>query len=205
MCMPLDAHACACAGPFRCVRRTHVCVDFLTCVHVHVLAVFGMYTLFMCVYAFGRASTCQFRPFSVCTQCLCVCTPLDVHPCAVSSPFRCVRPVHVCMHLWTCIHVPEPALSCVNTLCTWVYASGRASTCLHWPFSVCTSCARVCTPVDVHPRTGTGRVGWVHPLEGCVSLSTCIHVPVPAYFGAYALCTCVDASGRACTCLYRPF
>ena len=175
-------------------------VCLLTCIHVPALALFGVYDLCTCVYAFGRASTCLFRPLSVCTSCARVCIPLDVHSRDGSSPFRCERPVylrHVYLRLWTCIHVPVPA------------------------FLVCTLCARVFMPLDVHPRPCTGLFRWirldmhpltriglfrfVHPVHAPVRLWMLNHVPVPALFRFYTLFMCVYASARATACLNRPF
>ena len=205
--MPLDEHPRACTGTFPCVRLVHVCVCLWTCMHVPVLALFGVYTRCTRLSAFERASTCLYRPLSVCTPCLCECTPLDVHPRAGASPFRCVLPVYVCTPLDVHPRAGNGPFPCEHPM----NVGGRASTCLHWPFSVCTPCARVCTPLEVHPRTCTGpfrcvppcarvcmpldvhprvRTGpfrCVRPVHVCVRLCTFINVPVPALIGVYAL------------------
>ena len=164
VCMPLDVHPRACTGPFRCVRPVYMSVRLWTCIHVPVQALFGVCFLFTCVYASGPASRCLYRPLSLCTPCLCECTPLDVHPRTDASPFPCVLPVYVCVCLWTCIHAR-----------------------LYRPFSVCTPCARVCMPLDVNPRACTGPFRCVRPVHVCVRLYTFIHVLVLALFGVYTL------------------
>ena len=168
MCMPLYKLPRVCTGLFRCVRLVHVCVHLWTFIHVPVPPHFGVYALCTCVNASGRSSTCLYRPFSVCTPCACVCTPLDVHPRLCTGFFRCLRPLNVCVCLCTCIQVPVQALLGVYFLCTCVYAFIRASTCLYRPFLVCTHSAHVCMTLDVHSRTCTGFFRCVHP----------VHVPV---------------------------
>ena len=140
VCVPLDVHPRACFGLFLCVRRVHIVFRHLvlhlgarncpfrcvhpvhapvrlrTCINVPVPALFGVYALFTCLYAYRRASTCQYLSISVCKPCFCVCTPLDVPPRAITVLFLCVHPVYACVRLWTCIHVPQPALSRVSTL-----------------------------------------------------------------------------------------
>ena len=108
---------------------------------------------------------------------------MDVYTRAFTSPFRCVRTVHVGVSLWTWVNVPVPAPFGVLVLSTCVYASQRGSTYLYRPFSVRSPCSR----------------------SRGVRLWTCIHVPVPELFSVLALCTWLNASGRGCTCLYRPF
>ena len=154
------------------------------------------------MYAPGRASTCRYRPYSVCTPNARVYMPLDVHPSACTCPFQCVHPVYVCVRLWTCIHVSVPAFIRVYALCTCVYASGRVSTYRYQPFSVCKPSARVCRPLDVHPRACTGLFQCLRPVHVCVHLWTCIHVSVLALFAVYTL---FISFARASTCRYRPF
>ena len=194
VCMPQDVHPPAGTSPFRCVHPVHVCGCLWKCTHMSVLALLGVYALCTCVYASRRASTCLYRPFSVCTPCERACTLLNVHLRASTGPCGCVRPLYVSVHLWTCIHVPVPALFGVYSLCKCVYASGRASTRLYRSFSVCTPCARVSTPLDVHPRAYTGPFLCVRHVHVCVRLWTFIHVPVPAPLGVNALFTCVYVS-----------
>ena len=191
-CTRLDVHPRACSDHFRYVRPVHVFVLGCTYFHVPLLAFFGMYALCRCVYASGGASTCLYRPFSVCTLCARVCTLLDVHPRGCNGPFRCIRPVHVCVRFFTCIHLPLPALlQCVRpvhvcvrvwpcihvavpslfgvyAMCTCVHGSRRAFTCLCRPISVSSPFPRVCTRLDVHPRDCTCPFGCVRPLHVCV-------------------------------------
>ena len=141
----------------------------------------------------------------------------EVDPRASAGHFRCVRPVDVglCVRTWN--QVPVPDLFSVYALFTRV--------CTHGSFLWVRNCERVgtrepraCTgpfrclhPVYVCVRVGT----WIHACAGpfrcvrlmyvCVRVPTWIYVPVPAFFGVYALCTCGYASGRVSTCLYGPF
>ena len=178
----LDVLSRTCTGPIRCVRFVHVGLRVWTCFHVPLPAL-----------------------------------------------FPCVRFMNVCGGVLTCFHVPVPAVFSVYALCTCVYSSGRAFAYRYRPYSVCTFCARgftrldvlprtstglfsvctlyerVCTRLNVLPRTCTGSFQCVRPLHQCVLVWTCFHVHVSALFGVYALCTCVYASGRASTWLYRPF
>ena len=55
------------------------------------------------------------------------------------------------------------------------------------------------------PRACTGPFRCVGPLHVAIRLWTWIHVPVPALFGVFALCTLVYATGRVNTYLYWPF
>ena len=75
-------------------------------------------------------------------------------------PFIGVLPVHVAVPLWKWIHVPVTALFGVLALCTWLYASGRESTC---------------------------SIRFVGAENVAVRLWTWIHVPVPGFFGVLAL------------------
>ena len=56
--------------------------------------------------------------------------------------------------------------------------------------------ARTCVyrPLDVAPRASAGPFRPVRPVNVCVVHLTWLHVPVPARFGLYALCTCVGHS-----------
>ena len=166
-----------------------------------------------------------YLPFSVCLPCGGGCTPLDVDPRAYTRPFPWVGFVQVAVRRRTWIHVPLSALFGVLALFTWLYVSGRGSSCPYGPFSVCWPCAHGCTPVDVDPRACTILIRWVGPvLRGCtpldvdprtctgpfryvcvlhvaVRLRTLIHVPVRALFGVLALFTWLYSSRRGSTCL----
>ena len=87
---------------------------------------------------------------------------------------------------------------------TCLYPSGRGSTWLYRPFSVCRPCARTSTPLDVDPRACTGPYRCVGPVHVLLPLDV-----DPRFctgpFGVYSLCTYPYAPGRGSTCLYRPF
>ena len=137
-CTPLDFDPRACTGPLRCVHP---------------------------VLVSGRGSRLLYWQFSVRKPTARVCTRIDMDPRACSGTFQCVYPIHLGIRLWTWIHVPVPALFVVFGLCTWVYASGRGSTCLYWPFSGCTPGARLWTRLDVVPSACRGSflcVRFVH-------------------------------------------
>ena len=178
----MDVDPRAFSGPFPCVCRVHVVVRLWTGINV------------------------LYRPFSVCSPCAHGCTPLDVVPRPCTFPFRCVRPVHVAVLLWTLIHMPLPALFGVFAFCTLVYATGRRSTCPYGPFSVFSPCARVFMPPKVDPRACTGPFRCLRSVYGGVCLWTLIEVPIPDFYGVFAMCTWVYASrcgSRACTGPFR--
>ena len=203
VCTPQDVHPRSCTGLFRCVRPVCVVVRLWKCIHVYIPYFFPYQALYRCLHVSGRASTSLLRPISVCTLCACMFTSLNVHPRASSGPFRCEGPLNVCVRLWTCINIFAQAIFGVYALFTCVYASGRASTYLYQPFSVCTPCARVCTPQDVHQRSCNGLFRCVRLVCVVVRPWKCIHVYIP-YFPYEALCRCVHVSGRASASLLRP-
>ena len=109
------------------------------------------------------------------------------------------------VRLWTWIYVPLRALFGVLALCTWLYSSGRGSTCLYRLFSVCWPGARGCTPRDVDPRAAIGSLRCVGPVHGAVLVWTWIHVTLPAILGELALDTWLSDFGHVSTRLYRLF
>ena len=140
----------------------------------------------------------------MCTHCARGCTRPDLAPHAPTGPFRRVRPVHVCVGVKTEIHVPAPSLIGVYALGTYAYLSERGSTCPYRPFSVRTPFVRACKRLNGEPRACTGQFQCLRPVHRRARACTWIHVLVPAPFHVYTLCTCVHASGRGTTCLYRP-
>ena len=135
---------------------------------MRVSAHFGVYVLCTCVYTSGGGSTCSNRFIGVCmpnartserrSTCLYwpvgVCTHLDMDPRACTSRLGCVRPIHMCTHLDLASRACIGPLG-VYALCTCVYTSGRASTCLYLPAWLCTPCVHVCTRLKVCARACT--------------------------------------------------
>ena len=121
---------------------------------------------------------------------------LDVYPLCkcVYAPRR--RSSGLCRHVsvctpcaraytvWTWPHVPVPAHF-------GVYESGRGFTCVHRPGSVCTPGVCVCTRLNDVPRAHAGPFRHVRPVHVCPRVWTGLRVPLPSFFGVYALCTCV--------------
>ena len=120
-----------------------------TWIHVLGLAHFCVFFLYTWLYPPGRGYTRLCPPSSVCSPAACGRTPRDEYPRAWDGIVQCIRPVHVPVRPWTWIHVSEPSLFGVFAQCTWLYATGRGSTCLSPHFSVCSPSARGCTPLDV--------------------------------------------------------
>ena len=174
-CTPPDVDSRGCAGPFRCVGPVHVAVPHRTWIQVAEAALYCDYDL----------CTWWYAP--------------DVDPRASTGPFWCVGPVHVAESLRTWINLPVPALVGVFALFTWLYESGRGSTWLCRPFSVCSPCSRGCTPPDVDPRGCAGPFRCVRPVHVTVRLRTYIHVSVLALFGVLALCSWLYSFGRGST------
>ena len=180
----MDVFPRACTRPFCCLRPVHVYLRHWTWLHVPAPARSSVYDLFTCVYALGRCSVRLFRPLPVSTPCAFVCTPLDVGPRACTGPFRCVRPVHVCVLPWTwltCLYRrvrPVHVLDVAPRAGTGLFRRVRAVhvcvgpwACLYVPLpagSQCTACTRVGTVLDVAPRTCTGPFLRVRPVHVCV-------------------------------------
>ena len=175
-CTPLNVDTRAWAGTFRCVGPVHVTVLPCTWIQVPVPAIFGVFALCTWLYDPGRGSTCWGSPFSVSSPCSRGSTPVDVDPRGRDGYFWCVCAVYDSERAWTEIHVHGPALFGVFVMCTRLYALGRGSTCLARPFSVCSPCARGCTPLDVDPRAWAGPFMCVRPVYVVVRPWTWIHV-----------------------------
>ena len=212
VCARLDVAPRACTDPFRCLRPVHVCVRVRTWLHVPVPAFFRVNALCTWVHASGSGFHGPVQAhIGVYALCTCVCARLDVAPRACTGNFRCVLPVHVCVCVWTLLHVPMPALSGVYALCTYAYASERRSMCMYRPLSVGTPCARVttrrhvaqragtgtfpcvrpvhvCTSRDVAPYTCTGPFPYVRPVHVDTPVLTWLYVSIPALFHVNALC-----------------
>ena len=187
VCTRLNVPHRASTGPFRSVRPVYVCVRVGTCLHVPVPARFG-------VYAFGRGSTCMYRPVSVCTPCTRVCMLLHRAPRACTCPFLGVRPVRVGVRVWTWHNVPVPARFEVYAQCTCMYGSGRGSKYPSGRFR----CVHVWTwlHVPVTARFGMyAQCAWV-----CASGrgTTCLYQTVSVFVPNACVCTRLDVAPRAC-------